>query len=175
MNITTPDTWNSLIEYTNWYKSAGYPIRIPVNAKVYTTEHTFSITVFKQREYVTELYLVKPNTTSPKHFHTAEQACIFLGGCFSGRASKDLNDEPSYKILGGNNVILPKNNSDLPHPEAGTIEGPLPLDWWHQLVAGDSGFAFFVCQKWPTSETTSAVVDWQGPSIGTEHEKLLSG
>jgi hypothetical protein len=146
-------------------------MRIPADARVYVTEQTFSIVTYRYKNYQVELYLAKPNTTSPQHSHTADQISIFLGGQLRGqRGLNDVAEEPGFF---GNIETRPTDLNQI-HPDYSSISRPLKAGWWHTLQTYENGFAFFVAQEWndPTA-MTSAIIDWDGNFMGPEHVALI--
>ena len=153
MNI--PDTWQTLQEFTNWYRDNNYPIRVPDNVQIYPTDVSYSVCVFRQDVYQVEMYIAKPEFMSTKHSHPFEQQIIFLGGELWGNRQNGrlqiLNSKDKNRI----GDVLPMNN-------------------WHQVGSGSQGFVFFNCQKWPSRESmTSAVVEYNGDALGELHKKII--
>lgn len=159
----------NLEQFSQWYINNNYPIRIPQDAKVYVTDYTFSIPIFRDGPFQVELYLVKGNTTSPKHYHNAEQISIFLGGLVNTRKGKDISEDPEWGSAGSSNPTY----SDFPSKDAGAVGKLLTTDTWHQIRTGNRGAVFLVIQHWDNSEITSAVIDWKGEPIGPEHTNTI--
>lgn len=170
--LTVPSTWNSLEEYTLWYKNNNYPIRPPSDMFVYETEVALSTVVFRQDLYQTEMYFAKPNMVAHAHSHSADQMTIFGGGTYT--ASFGFG----HKTYGTKVFGEAKNrnaNLDLPHQEFGNISTKLTAGFWHALSAGSNGFMFFVCQKWNNKEEmNSTFIDWIGKPLGPVHKSLIS-
>ena len=157
MNI--PETWETLSEFTRWYKDNNYPIRMPHDAYVYPTDVTYSVCVFKQDVYQVELYLARPYCFSSRHSHPFEQQLIYIGGDITGRRGVGDQEGP-ISVMSGSETD-------------GTVGGILHPGHWHEVGSGEHGFAFFNCQKWPNKEMmTSAVVEYKGPSVGEMHDKI---
>jgi hypothetical protein len=75
-----PETWNNLEEFAHWFKSNGFPIRVPADMQVYVTEHSYSCVVFRQDIYQAELYMIAPNSIGTPHSHDFENLPIHMGG-----------------------------------------------------------------------------------------------
>lgn len=165
--IKVPNTWDSIEHFAIWYKQNSYPIRPPADARVYVTEHTYSFVIFRQGRFQAEMYFAKPNTISTKHTHPFSQIMLFMGGEISG--TRELKD---WSTLGGsiNNIPEP----DKPHPDFGRMTKRLDVGEWHQLQTYDRGFAFIVLQEWKDGKPTSAVVAYDGESLGDQHTELMS-
>lgn len=156
MNI--PETWPTLNDFTQWYKDNNYPIRMPHDAYVYPTDVSYSVCVFRQDVYQAEMYLARPYFMSTRHSHPFEQQIIFVGGDLVGR--RGFGDQVSPI-----SSLLPS--------EGGMVGGVLPPQHWHEVGSGEHGFVFFNCQKWPNKEMmTSAVVEYNGPSLGEMHNDI---
>jgi len=165
-----PNTWPSLQHFALWYRDNNYPIRVPENVRVYPTDVSYSCCIFRQDVYQVEVYLGKPNFISSKHSHPFEQLIIFLGGHLEGTRQGN-NVLPA--VLGSS--ITNTSSAEIPHKDFGKIGSILNSENWHEITGKDQGFIFFNLQKWPnTLSMTSAVVEYNGESLGTLHNKIVS-
>lgn len=163
--LVIPQTWATLEEFAQWYRANGFPIRVPANVVVYPTDISYSCCVFRQDVYQVEMYMGAPNSVSTDHSHPFEQLIIFLGGHMSGARG---GHRPM--VSSGSKI---NRETDLPHPEHGTILGVLPPNMTHEIVGHEQGFVFFNCQKWPNKEMmSSAVVHYDGPPLGPLHQRI---
>ena len=134
---------------------SNYPIRVPDNVQVFPTDVSYSVCVFRHDVYQVEMYIAKPEFMGSKHSHPFEQQIIFLGGDMWGN-----RENGRLQHLGDND----KNK----------VGDVLPSNTWHQVGSGMNGFVFFNCQKWPSVEMmTSAVVEYNGDSLGPLHNKII--
>lgn len=151
---------NTLLDFANWYKSNNFPQQISQDTKIYQTDMSISFTIFKQGIYQVEFYIAKPNFKSSKHYHPFEQVIIPAGGSGRGRRGTDLNEEPEWKQIN--------------HTIVGKILHILPANThWHQIESYDKGLYFYNCQKWSSTSTTSAVVEYIGESLGPIHDSII--
>lgn len=158
--------WNNLNEFASWYVKSGYPIRPPFEDPVYITSISYSYVLFRDQEYQAELYLVKPNASSPEHSHPGvENIIIVLGGEVSTTHNGVLQDyseaynEPS---VNGTNKLL------------GLIGPKLTDKDTHSLIAGNKGGAFLSIEKWPKGQKpTSVTINWKGDPVDSEHQSII--
>lgn len=166
-DLIVPKTWDNIEQFASWYKRNNFPIRVPADARVFPTEQTFSIVLFRQGRFQAELYLAHPDTISTKHSHPFEQIVIFLGGKLSGSRQTE-----EWSTLGGVDSVPQNFNKDNAHPDAGKMGKKLAIDEWHQLTAHEQGFAFIVLQDWGDMNPSSAIVAYDGDSFGEKHKNL---
>lgn len=174
-----PETWDTLEDFCQWYRSNGCPIRVPQNARVLSVEGSLTVVIFRRDVYQVELYLALPDVKAPRHSHPFEQKIIFLGGHFYGargdRKSDGTFDEPISSGWFGSS-ITENSSPELPHAHAGSAGILINEHQWHEL-AGDEvgqGFVFLNCQKWPNKETmSSALIEYDGELMDSTHEKLM--
>ena len=156
-----PDKWNSLKEFALWYKQNNYPQLPPKISQVYQTDVSLSVCVFRHGLFQVEFYIAKPGFISSKHYHPFQQIIIFVGGSGKGRRGFNLNEEPSWV--------------DMNFAQTGQIMNVLMPDQWHQICSSEHGLYFYNCQLWPkTIDLSSAVVEYDGPSLGPLHNEILS-
>lgn len=166
-SINIPNTWDSLKDFAQWYIENNYPIRVPENARVYPTDVSYSCCVFRQDVYQVEIYLAKPNFSSSKHTHPFEQLIIFLGGHLSGA------NQNSQTIGSLGEPITSASSSTIPHKQFGRVSSILTPGNWHSISGHDQGFIFFNLQRWSDAkQMTSAVVEYNGDSLGTIHDSI---
>lgn len=157
--VDTNATWNNLQEFAQWYKDNNYPHNPPTDAKLYQTDVSSSICIFRQGKFQVEFYIARPNFISSKHFHNFEQAIIPMGGTGRGRRGTVLSEESDWKTISWFIV--------------GKILPILPQTHWHQIESFDTGLYFYNCQMWPEGVTpTSAVVSYIGDSLGPIHDLI---
>ena len=156
MNI--PETWNSITEFADWYQQNGYPRKVPMPPEVFVTDVGTSIILFRQGLFQVEFYVASPNFTTSKHYHPFEQIIILVGGGGQGRIGSSLEEEPQW----------------MPFDRVGQRLAPLSQIMWHQLKVLEHGICFYNCQKWESEEEmTSAIIEYEGDSLGPMHEEML--
>ncbi len=158
--------WNTLEEFAEWYKAEGFPIRPPFEDPVYTTDISYSYVLFREGQYQAELYLVRPNTSSPDHSHPGVENIIMVwGGNVHTRQNGQVFDysehykEPSAN---GTNKLF------------GMTSEKLTDDQTHALIAGDKGGAFLSLEKWPEGVTPNSVtINWKGDPVDPGHSEII--
>ena len=158
--------WNTLEEFAQWYKDNNFPIKPPFEDPIYTTDISYSYVLFREGQYQAELYLVRPNTSSPPHSHpNVENMIMIWGGDVSfsqngqyfdlSEANKESNDDGTHKLFG--------------------VCGPLLTDKDnHALFAGKRGGAFLSLEKWPEGVTPNSVtINWSGDAVDEGHQKII--
>ena len=158
--------WNTLEEFAEWYKANGFPIRPPFEDPVYVTDISYSYVLYREGQYQAELYLVRPNTSSPEHSHPGVENIIMVwGGDVSFSQEGRYNDlSEFYKEAGpnGTNKLFGMTSPNL----KGTAT--------HALFAGNKGGAFLSLEKWPEGKKmTSVTINWEGEPVDEEHGKII--
>lgn len=150
----------TLEDFARFWVDAGKPILPPPDAKVIETDYTLSFPVFRNRGFQVELYLCKPNWTTPKHTHDFDSITVFNGGKMWGRRGQDINENTAWFCL---------ENSDI-----NQIQPILPRGHWHQIRATEQGFSFYNIQYWHEVEPTSATIGYHGEAMGPIHERVIN-
>lgn len=150
----------TLEEFARRWVDAGKPYSPPHDGHVIETDYTLSMIVFRDQGFQVELYLAKPNWSTPKHTHHFESITVFNGGKMLGRRGQNLTEEPAWSVL---------EDSDIDQ-----IQPTLPQGWWHQIRATDKGFSFYNIQYWPNATPTSATIGYEGFPMGPIHEKVMN-
>jgi hypothetical protein len=158
--------WNTLEEFAQWYKDNGFPIRPPFEDPVYTTDISYSYVLFREGQYQAELYLVRPNTSSPDHSHPGVENIIMVwGGNVHTRQNGETFDYSEYykePASNGTNKLF------------GMCSEKLTDDQTHALIAGDKGGAFLSLEKWPEGVSPSSVtINWEGEPVDPDHGKII--
>jgi hypothetical protein len=158
--------WNTLEEFAQWYKESGYPIRPPFEDPVYVTDISYSYVLFREGQYQAELYLVRPNTSSPNHSHPGIENIIMIwgGDVSNSQNGKKLDLSEYYKEPSptGTNKLFGMSSEKL------TDQG------YHALFAGNKGGAFLSLEKWPTDrKMTSVTIEWDGEAVDPSHAELI--
>lgn len=154
--------WETLDEFTEWYKENGYPIRPPAKDPIYVTDHTYSAIVFREGRYQAEMYMLAPNWETPQHGHPGVDArIIYLNGTMSGtrNGEKLLDSTPICEMTNedGTNVYM-----GAQHPFDGTDV--------HSVSSGHKGALVIITQHWEEGlEMTSQSVHYEGEPIGPVH------
>jgi hypothetical protein len=159
--------WETLEEFAEWYKKEGFPIRPPFEDPVYTTDISYSYVLFREGQYQAELYLVRPNTSSPEHSHPGVENIIMVWGgdvSFSQEGVyNDLSEHYTEPSSQGTNKLFGMCGPNL----KGTAT--------HALFAGNKGGAFLSLEKWPKDKTPNSVtIHWQGDAVDPTHASIIS-
>jgi hypothetical protein len=163
MNL--PESWTDLKEFALWYKLNNFPNLFPENKPIYETDVSISIPVFRYKNYQVEFYIAKPGFISSKHFHPFEQLIIIVGGSGYGRKGTLLDENPKW--MNANSFSSDKSFNIKNFNVTG-------IGQWHQIRTIDQGLYFYNCQFWPDPNLmSSAVVEYQGDSLGPIHDTII--
>jgi len=163
----TTETWQTLEEFVEWYKKTGFPIRPPFGNPVYVTDISYSFVLFRQGRYQAELYLVRPNVSSPEHSHPGIENIIMpWGGDVSFTENGIFHDlSEHYKEPGpdGLNKLF------------GMVGPNLKGTATHSLICGALGGSFLSLEKWPEGrDMTSVTIAWEGEAVDSNHADLIN-
>ena len=144
--------WSSLEEFAHWYKENNCPIEPTIDVSVCTTDISSSFAVYRNKNYQVEMYIVKPNTSTPEHGHPGiENLIMYIGG------------DIKY-VHNGIDIHLTKN-SQTPVLRDGDK---------HALHSGPRGAVFYSIEKWPDGSTPLGIANvWDGAAVGAQHEKII--
>jgi len=154
--------WNTVKEFADWYVSNNYPLRPPFDSPVYTTSISYSYILYREGQYQAELYLVKPNSTSPEHSHPGvENIVMILGGNVGGTVDGKVQD---------NTALALQANADGTSKLFGCFGQTLTQTSKHSLTTGVTGGAFISFEKWPEGVKPYSVTEnWEGTAIDNNH------
>lgn len=150
----------TLEDFAHWWVRAGKPYKPPHDSHVIETDYTLSMIVFRDSKFQVELYMAKPNWSTPKHSHDFDSVTVFNGGKMLGRRGQSLDENPPWLAL---------EDADIDQ-----VQPALPMGHWHQIRATDKGFSFYNIQYWPEVEPTSATIGYQGQAMGPKHEEVMN-
>jgi hypothetical protein len=158
--------WETLEEFVEWYKKEGFPIRPPFEDPVYVTDISYSYVLFRQGQYQAELYLVRPNTSSPDHNHPGVENIVMIwgGDIHTRQNGKHLDLTKEYQTASetGTNRLFGVCGEKL--DDRGT----------HALIVGDKGGAFLSLEKWPEGvKPNSVTINWSGDPVDPGHLKII--
>jgi hypothetical protein len=158
--------WSTLEEFAEWYKKEGFPIRPPFEDPVYTTDISYSYVLYREGQYQAELYLVRPNTSSPDHSHPGVENIIMVwGGNVHTRQNGqvfDYSEHYNEAAMNGTNKLF------------GMSSKKLTDDQTHALIAGDKGGAFLSLEKWPEGvKPNSVTINWAGDPVDPTHGAII--
>lgn len=165
--INIPDDWNSLEEFTEWFKAAGYPILPPADTRVYVSDISYSTIVFRRGRFQAELYFVAPNAATNVHTHNHSSKFIILAG-----SSEGYYDDPEDFIRVGKRS-LPPGKDDV-DPDFSITGLTCHVGDNHGFRTLEYGLVFFNLEMWPEDIVpTSALVEFEGPAMGPKHETMM--
>jgi len=158
--------WNNLEDFVAWYKKEGFPIRPPFEDPVYVTDISYSYVLFREGQYQAELYLVRPNTSSPDHSHPGVENIVMIwGGDIHTRQNGkhiDLTSEYQEPSPSGTNRLFGVCGEKL--DDTGT----------HALIVGNKGGAFLSLEKWPEGvKPNSVTINWSGDPVDPGHLEII--
>ena len=144
-----PETWNSLDEFIEWYMTSGMPFMMPVGSEVYRTENASSIIMFRQGRFQVELYVNDPLCKVEKHAHPGMDLIIIPIG--------RMDPDGWPHAWGRTTELLKAGNT-----HGGNFNSP-------------KGTVFLTFQHWKEEvEMISASANWLGPTVGPQHDALIS-
>lgn len=149
----------TLEEFARWWVASGKPHNSPEHARVIETDYTLSMPIFRNNGFQVEMYMAKPNWSTPKHTHDFDSITVFNGGKMLGRRGRDFSEEPPWSVL-----------EDADNDQ---IQPILPKGHWHQIRATDQGFSFYNIQYWFDTIPTSATIGYHGQAMGPIHEEVI--
>jgi hypothetical protein len=122
--------------------------------------------LFREGQYQAELYLVRPNTSSPEHSHPGVENIIMVWGgnvhTIQNGKLFDYSDHYREPSKTGTNKLF------------GMCSEKLTDDQTHALIAGDKGGAFLSLEKWPEGITPNSVtINWAGDPVDPSHGKII--
>lgn len=150
----------TLEEFAKQWIHDGKPYRPPQDSHVIETDYTLSMIVYRQGGFQVELYMAKPNWSTPKHTHSFDSVTVFNGGKMLGRRGVALDENPPWTAL---------EDEDIDQ-----VQPVLPMGHWHQIKATDKGFSFYNVQYWPELQPTSATIGYHGEAMGPKHQEVLN-
>lgn len=166
---TSNQEFPTLLSFRDWWVKKGAPIRPPFKNPVFITDIAYAVCIFRHKQYQVELFITKPNTCAPYHSHPGvESSFMYLAGSLNflapGVTSKfnvlDFqyeNPETGAHILLGQTIDLFAAGGE------------------HTVAIGPEGGCFLSFEKWENDiEPVSVTVNWEGESIGKEHNNSLT-
>jgi len=157
--------WSTVEEFRDWYMGNGMPIRPPFKNPVFATDNAMSLCLFREGRFQVEMYISEPNSTSPPHTHPGvESAFVYLAGNIQfNLEGRDNPDVQQWQVASpdGYHSLLGK-----------TVSSPDGIPHW--LGIGPEGGAFLSFEYWKDQDPVSVTVNWNGDSVGKEHDKILN-
>jgi len=156
--------WPNIQEFTKWWLHNRF-IRPPFNDCMFTTELAQSLTLFREGNFQVELYMLKPNSTSPWHKHEGvDSIFVYLGGNLEfGNEDKTFNNTQNDQVEGqfGAHMLFGRM--------AQALDGGL-----HAVRTYDQGGAFLSFEHWKVGKPDSVVINWQGEHDGPIHTNTVN-
>jgi hypothetical protein len=164
--MSTNQRWETLEEFVEWYKANNFPIKPPFEDPVYVTDISYSFVLFREGQYQAELYLVRPNVSSPEHTHPGIENIIMVwGGDVSFTENGVLHDLSEHYTEPG-----PTGLNKLFGMTGPNLKGSSS----HSLICANKGGAFLSLEKWPLDKKISSVtIAWDGDAVDSNHAKLI--
>lgn len=146
-----------ITEFARQYVAANCPHNPMLMQKVYVTDVSASTLVWKQGEFLVEMYLMFPMAEVVKHSHPFENLAIHWSG----------------KLLGRREAGIGRWLTDK---DKGFIGNHLQAGEWHSFSVGDTGSVLYNVSKWDDpSQMDSATVKYIGEPLGPLHAEQLIG
>jgi hypothetical protein len=154
-DLVTPDDWETLENFVDWYLTSKMPMVIPWNAEVIRSDDAVAVCIFRKGNYQVELYLEYPKMWIRQHSHPRMEVI-------------------TMKLGGGK--LSPKDSIMDTSKTWGTLSKKLNPGSYHGDNAGGFGYGFVTLafQRWEDpSEMTSAAIQWKGELQGPVQEDLI--
>ena len=148
----------NIFEFALDYKNRNFPHNYRISNRVIVTDVSTSALVWKQDEFLVEMYMMHPNAVVKRHSHPFENIIIFFSGTLTGSREGSL-------MPGGQTL------TNLDH---GRIGAPLPKNHWHEFTVGDQGAMFYNISRWDNpNDMDSAIIKYDGEPLGPVHQAFL--
>jgi hypothetical protein len=154
--------WNDVYQFKDWWVE-NRPIFPPFKNGTFITDLAYSLCLFRSGQFQVELYIIKPNSTSPEHAHPGvDSVFMYLGGNIEfGK------EDGSYNDLSLDQVEQENGTHKLFGRTAEAMDGAM-----HSVRTFDQCGAFLSFEHWKTKEPDSVVLNWKGKPDGEKHQKL---
>lgn len=152
----TPEDWDTLEEFMEWYIKAGKPMLVPWDAGTIQTDDATAICLFRQGQYQVEIYLIHAGYDIPPHAHPDMQVIAMT--------------------LGGGIVCGPPQTKFNVSAEFGR-HAKIKDGQWHggDATKTGTGFALLSFEKFLNGTIPkSAAIQWRGPTAGPIHDDLIA-
>lgn len=145
----------SITEFARRYASLNYPHDHALMRRVYFTDVSTSTLVWREDEFLVELYFMHPLAKVVAHSHPFENLAIHVGG----------------RILGRRSDMIGRWLTDA---DRGQIGAPLRAGGEHAFDVGDAGAVFYNVSRWDDpAEQDSATVKYIGEPLGPLHASSI--
>jgi len=148
--VATSDipSFSGVMEFAQWYFTAGRPMNVPKDAEAFTTDDAMSYSLFRHGRFQAELYFIQPQPIIPVHEHPGVKA-IEIHSNFWGAIDDDLlkqrllDDGMSH----GNEI---------------------------RYLSEKTGFMILSLQEWLPELLVSTIGSrWKGHTAGPIHDRLI--
>lgn len=154
--LVVPENWESIEEFSSWYKGCGCPLRLPDDACIHKTDVTMSMVVFRQGDYQAELYMIAPRANIPRHSHPMRQVIMWLGGWLSTWV-QDVDDAKPWQTR-----------------HQGFLSATVADGQQHAFTTNEKGGLLVVLERWrPDMKKSSATLAYEGEELGPIHLATL--
>lgn len=143
-------------DFARLYWERGCPKDDSLMTRVFHTDVSNSIIVFRQGHFQVELYFMNPNAKVVDHAHPFESVTIFCGG----------------SMRGGRNGVL--SSKWCTSSQVGRVAQSLNPGDTHSFEVGPEGAVFYIVSKWDDPQRmTSATIEYIGAPLGPVHSVTL--
>lgn len=156
--------WNSVVEFKDWWLKSNRPFRPPFKNALFFTELVDSFVIYRFGNFQIELNLGRPNTETPYHKHpNVDTLFMYLTGNFIFGVDGILRTEMAKHQV--------ENKQYGTHAMLGQVEDIGEAS--HNLIINEHGCAYFSFEHWKNGNPTGVAVNWEGPMVGIEHNKII--
>jgi hypothetical protein len=155
--------WSDVHEFKEWWLKHGRPLRPPFELPTLTTDLAYSLCLYREGEFQIELYVLKPDSTSPPHKHPGvDSVFVYLGG------NLEFGDKDNiFKSTAEFQFEKENGTHALFGSTAEALDGEL-----HSVRTFEAGGAFLSFEHWKDRKPTSVVLNWEGDPDGEKHQGL---
>lgn len=141
-------SFTTLIDFADWYVSAGMPTLFPENHEVFVSDDATASCLFRHGRFQFEIYFIHPNPVIPKHEHPGVQNIEMSQSAWSSLSRDEL--ECRIQRDGVQHGVGFKDR------------------------AGHQGFVLMSAQMWDEGLEVSTIgARWKGHTAGPKHEALI--
>ena len=156
-DISIPDAWNTVEDFTKWWIENKMPLMIPADAEVIISDDATAVCVFRHGRFQIEFYIIKPHNSIESHCHPGMEVMTMY-------------------FAGGSNCPTGPRTFHNTAENWGRVRTKLVSGEYHggEDTNVYSGFVLVALQKWDEGvEMTSAAVNWKGKTAGPLQETLI--
>ena len=146
---------SGIAAFARSYREAGCPMDRELMKRVYLTDVSTSVLVWRDDPYLVELYFMHPGAVVVPHSHPFETIGMFWSG----------------ELRGGRGTSF---GPLLTNVDGGFIGQPLSAGEEHFFEVGSTGAVLYTLSRWDDpADMDSATMKYIGQPLGERHAKQL--